>query len=234
MLQGVPSNARQQWTEAYTVVGHKVLDAYANEQGAGVCADVLQAVQAVQEFGAIPRKVFRVQPRPPLGGRSSSEGDPDSGRVAPGGRRGGGRTLTQRGAAASASGRCAAAGCVDRSMPSSQALNPPLRAAHPAAAPAAPLEATEPALQLTRAQLQEVVAIVSAHQLRTAARPSGWTFEMIYTACQSSDAALDVTLELVNPILSGELPWAAFLLDVLLIGLEKPGGGVQPIVISET
>ena len=57
---------------------------------------------------------------------------------------------------------------------------------------------------------------------------------MICAACQSSDAVLVVTLELVNLILSGELPREAFLLHELLIGLEKPGGGVRPIAISET
>ena len=57
---------------------------------------------------------------------------------------------------------------------------------------------------------------------------------MICAACQSSNAALDVTLDLVNLILSGELPWEAFLLDGLSIGLEKPGGDVRPIALSET
>ena len=94
-----------------------------------------------------------------------------------------------------------------------------LHAAHPVAAPAAPREAAEPALQLTRELLQEVVGIVSSQYRGTAAGPSGWTFDMICAACQSSDAALDVTLELVNLILSGELPREAFLLDGLLIGL---------------
>ena len=108
-----------------------------------------------------------------------------------------------------------------------------LHAAHPIAAPAALLEAAEPALQLTREQLQEVVGIVSSHHRGTVAGPSGRTFEMICAACQSSDAALDVTLELANLILSGELPREAFLLDGLLIGLKKPGGGVRPIAISE-
>ena len=55
MAQGVPPNARQQWAEAYTVVGHKVLDACANAHGAGARADVLQVVQ---EFGALARTVF--------------------------------------------------------------------------------------------------------------------------------------------------------------------------------
>ena len=56
---------------------------------------------------------------------------------------------------------------------------------------------------------------------------------MICAACQSSDAALDVTRKLYNLILSGELPRDAFLLDWLLIGLEKPGGCVRPIAVSE-
>ena len=55
MPQGVPPNARQQWAEAYAVVGHKVLDACANAHGTGAQADVLQAVQ---DFGALARTVF--------------------------------------------------------------------------------------------------------------------------------------------------------------------------------
>ena len=82
--------------------------------------------------------------------------------------------------------------------------------------------------------LQEVVGIVSAHHRETAAGLSGWTFEMICAACQSSEAALDVTVKLVSLILSGELPRQAFLLDGLLIGFERPRGGVRPIAISET
>ena len=42
------------------------------------------------------------------------------------------------------------------------------------------------------------------------------------TASPKPDAALDVTLELISLILSGELPREAFLLDGLLIGLETP------------
>ena len=108
-----------------------------------------------------------------------------------------------------------------------------LHAAHPAAASAATLEAAEPALQLTREKLQEVVDTVFAHHRETAAGPAGWMFEMICAACQSSDAAHDVTLELVNSILSRELPREASMLDGLLIGREKSGGGLRPIAISE-
>ena len=89
-----------------------------------------------------------------------------------------------------------------------------LLAARPPAAPAAPVEAAESALQLSRKQLQEVVCNVSAHQRGTAAGPSRCTFEMICAACQSSDAALDASHEMVNLIRSGELPRETFLLDV--------------------
>ena len=106
--------------------------------------------------------------------------------------------------------------------------------ANPVAAPVAPFEAAEPALQLTREQLQKVVGIVSAHHRGTAAGRPGLSFEMMCAAYPSSDAALDVTPDLVHLLLSGELPQEAFLFDGLLIGLEKPGGGVRPIAISET
>ena len=57
---------------------------------------------------------------------------------------------------------------------------------------------------------------------------------MICAACQSSDATLDVTLDLDIFILSEELPREAALLNGLLTGLKKPGGGVRLIAISET
>ena len=57
---------------------------------------------------------------------------------------------------------------------------------------------------------------------------------MICAAFQSSDAALNVTIELVNLILSRDLPREALLLDGFLLWLEKPGGGVRPIASSET
>ena len=67
---------------------------------------------------------------------------------------------------------------------------------------------------------------MSAHHRETAAGPSVRAFEMICAAYQSSDAALDVTLELINLIMTGELPRDDFLLGRLLIGHEKPGGAI--------
>ena len=55
MRKGVPPNARQQWAEAYTVVGHRFLGACGNARGAGALADVLQALL---EFGSLARTVF--------------------------------------------------------------------------------------------------------------------------------------------------------------------------------
>lgn len=66
-----------------------------------------------------------------------------------------------------------------------------------------------------------------------AAGPSGQTFETISAACHPSDAALDVTLYLVNLILSGNLPQEAFQQYGLLFGVEKPGDLVRPIAIIE-
>ena len=77
------------------------------------------------------------------------------------------------------------------------------------------------------------MGIVSARYREPAAGAFVWTSEMICAACQTSGAALDITLGLVNLILSGELPREASLLDRLLIGFENPGG-VWPIAISET
>ena len=65
-------------------------------------------------------------------------------------------------------------------------------------------------MQLTQEQLQEVVGIVSAPRRGTGAGPLVWTIEIICAACQLSDAALDVTLELINLILSGYLSREAF------------------------
>ena len=250
MPLGVPANEWQQWAEAYTVVGHKVLHACVNAQGAG--ADVLQAVQ---EFGTLARTVLAFSRSRRSGAAAAAratriaDGLPleDAGGAEDSERTAGLRRphLSDAQRQAARFERCLyqkcsfprAARALQDSKPA-DARDPGGRAswhaAHPAAAPAVPLEAAEPALQLTREQLQDVVGMVSSHHRGTAAGPSGWTFEMICAACQSSDAALDVTLELVNLLLSGELPREAFLLDGLLIGLEKPGGGVRPIAISQT
>ena len=115
----------------------------------------------------------------------------------------------------------------------SPAVRQQLNDLHPSAAPPPFLEEEEAALQLSLEQFQAAVAAIAAHHRGSAAGPSGWTLEMICTACQSSDAATLAVLGVVNLILSGELPRETFLLDSNLIGLDKPDGGVRPIAIGE-
>ena len=180
MPQGVPPNARQQWAEAYTVTCHKVLDACANAHGTGVRADVLQAVQ---EFGTLARTVFAYS----RGRRSGAAAAARVTKIAHGlplddaageerpERNVGPRRPHLSDAQLQAAGieRCLhqkrsihrAARALQDSKPADTRdprIRASLHAAHPAAVPAVPLEAAEPALQLTREQLQEV-AIVSAH-----------------------------------------------------------------------
>ena len=181
--QGVPPNTRQQWAEAYTVIGHKIFDVCANAQGASARAEV---VQGVQEFGALARTGFvysrsrrsdaavaaratRISDGLPL---EVAGGEEDSERTA--GLRCPHLSDAQRQAARIE--RCLhqkrtvhrAAQALQDSKPA-DARDPGVRtslhAAHPVAAPAAALEAAKPALQLTQEQLQEVVGIVSAHHM---------------------------------------------------------------------
>ncbi len=108
-----------------------------------------------------------------------------------------------------------------------------LRTLHPASPPAAPVQATEPPLQVSGDILRGVLARLGAHHRGSAGGPTGWTFEMVCAAAQASDAGFQSVLAFVNLVLSGELPRASFLLDSSLIGLCKPGGGVRPIAIGE-
>ena len=237
MPQGVPPNARQQWAEACNVVDLKRHYACANAQGACVRAGFLQAVQ---EFSALALKVFAYI----RGRRSGAAEAVKATRIADGWHLddAGGEEGSQRGAPASAPVRCAAAGCADRAVPESGTLNPPdcagaagqeasgrarpagtcgLACSAPGCCAGSAVGGRGPTLRLTREQIQEVVGKVSAHHRETAAGLSGWTFDMICAAFQSSDAASDVTLELVNLILLRELPREAFLLHGLLIEGEK-------------
>ena len=175
--QGVPPNARQQWAEAYTVVGRRVLNACANAQGVGARADV---VQAEQEFGALARTVFVCSRSRRSGAAAAAitarlaDGLPlevagrkeDSERIA--GLRRPHLSDAQRQAALIE--RCLhqkrSVHGVARALHDSKhadardpGVRPSLHAAHPVAAPAAPLEAAQLALQLIREHLEEVVSI---------------------------------------------------------------------------
>ena len=190
MSQGGPPNAPQQWAEAYTVAGHKVLkDGLPLEDAWGEKYKERTAELRRPHLSNAQRPAARVE-----------------------------RCLHQKRAVHQAARALQDSKPVDaRDL----GVHASLHVAHPGAASAAPLEAAEPTSQLTREQLQEMVGTVSAHHQRTAAGPSRWTFQKICAAWQSSDAALNVTLVLVNLILSGELSREAFLLDGLLIARSR-------------
>ena len=250
MPQDVPGLARQAWAEVFTMRAEQLIDAAAHARG----DDAREAIiRAEQQLASLPWDVLAYH----RGRRSGAAARARATRLADGlplEDPGGGETeradarrrphLSEAQRQAQRIDRCLrvrrsihrAARALQSSKPA-DARSPVVRAAlqalHPAAEPAALLDAEEPALQLTLEQLREAVSVLASHHRGSAPGPSGWTFEMICAACQSSDAATRATLGVVNLILSGELPRESYLLDGLLIGLEKPNGGVRPIAISE-
>jgi len=115
---------------------------------------------------------------------------------------------------------------------SSPAVQAALRAKHPAAPPPAPLECDVPALQVSGEVLERTLERIAAKR-GVAAGPSGWTYQHIVVLARHSDRAFSAALAFVNLVLSGELPRSETLLDSLLIGLQKPDGGVRPIAVGE-
>lgn len=249
MPQTVPPEARKAWADAYTVGATKVVDACAHARGNDARAEV---VHAAEEFGGLPHSLFAYDRGRRSGikaaarcnaytaGRPLEEvGEGTQRRAAlrrphlPELHRFAHRVknqLTKKKSIRKAARAMKKDKLANSRLPEVRAR---LQAQHPAAAPPAALALEGEALQLTLEQLRAVLEFVAKHHRGSAAGPSGWTYEMICTACQSSDAATRATLALVNLILSGELPRETFLLDGNLIGLEKPDGGVRPIAISE-
>lgn len=106
-----------------------------------------------------------------------------------------------------------------------------LRDLHPAAAPPTVPATTAAPVTVTLEMLRNVL---KALPRGSAPGPSGWTYEHIKAATNGMDSALEVTLHVINAIVSGALPHVPALLDSKLIGIEKPGGcGLRPIAIGE-
>lgn len=123
-----------------------------------------------------------------------------------------------------------AAPLADASLP--EVMNS-LRKLHPEAAPAEPLDVDLPALQVSGDDLKKVMDGLGKFHRGSAGGPSGWTFEMVMAVAQSTEDGFNAVLAFVNLILSGELPRCGELLDSLLLGLQKPAGGVRPIAVGE-
>jgi hypothetical protein len=106
-----------------------------------------------------------------------------------------------------------------------------LRALHPSAPPP-PLPA--PTAAAVVVSLDVLSDVMSALPKGSAPGPSGWTYEMIKLATQTTNSALGAVLALINAIVGGKLPHVPCLLDSTLLGFEKPGGnGIRPIAIGE-
>lgn len=103
---------------------------------------------------------------------------------------------------------------------------------HPQRALPDPLDADEPALQVTMAQFNIALERI-ARKRGTAGGPSGWTYEHLHAAVSASARARAGVFAVVNLLLSGRMPRCPTLLDSSLIGLTKPDGGVRPIAIGE-
>lgn len=250
MPQVVPPALRLDWAEVYTATLSRLVDACALASGTTARDEILQAAEAVERLPyrvlaydrarryhkAVLARMSRILQGRPLQDEDGDAGEGGEPRWRP--------QLTpdqlqakyiQRCLLSKRSVRRAARG-LEAAKPANTAdpaVQAALRALNPPAEPAEPLESDVPALRLTLEQLKEVVQIVAAHHRGSAAGRSGWTFEFICAACQTSDAALQVTLDVVNLVLSGEMPREIFLLDSLLIGLEKPNGGTRPIAVGD-
>jgi hypothetical protein len=106
-----------------------------------------------------------------------------------------------------------------------------LRALHPQEPPP-PVPTSD---KLPAAITQEILAdVLKALPQRSAAGPSGWTYEHIKAAASSSEDARAVVLRFVQALVRGNLPCLPRLLDARLLLLAKPNSrGVRPIAIGE-
>jgi len=85
-------------------------------------------------------------------------------------------------------------------------------------------------LEITQAQLADVL-----HNLPRgkAGGPSGWTYEHVRAAANSSKACFDAILRLVNGIVRGALPHTPRLFDCRLLPTGSLDTKIRPIAISE-
>ena len=108
-----------------------------------------------------------------------------------------------------------------------------LRELHPSATGTPPpLPIAAPILEIDTAALTSLVA----HKLKNGSSggPSGWTGELVFALVDDSDCVQGLCA-LVADILNGYLPdqARAYLTCSVLIPVNKPGGGIRPIAVSE-
>jgi hypothetical protein len=77
-------------------------------------------------------------------------------------------------------------------------------------------------------------AVLNALPRGRAGGPSGWTYEHVKAAADTSQATFEAILRLVNAMVAGRLPHLYTLLDSNLVAVQKPGGrGVRPLAIGK-
>ena len=75
------------------------------------------------------------------------------------------------------------------------------------------------------ASLEMLRNVLQALPIGSAPGPRGWTDEHINAATIGMASALEVTtLHIVNAIVGGALPHVPKLLNIMLLGIERPGG----------
>ena len=105
-----------------------------------------------------------------------------------------------------------------------------LRRLHPVRDPPQVPETQQAAASIDAAAFS---ALLEALPRGSAAGPSGWTYEHIRAAAEANESCSEAIRELLNTVISGELPQLPELLASTLIPFEKPTGGVRPIAVGE-
>jgi hypothetical protein len=245
------------WARAVTRCLEDVIDASSNALGAGGAARFQRALEALamlpdrvlSDKGASrsrDRRILARLRRIADGQRLDDEdAGEEPGHTPPGTRR---RRVSEQAQLARRIERHVSAGSIKRGAaalaaePLADTSDPDvlakLRALHPDAELPPALATVEPALQVSAETLTAVCKRISAHNRGTAGGPTGWTYEMLCACVQASEEGLRATLRFVNLILAGTLPRSAFILESVLVGLQKltdgvPNGGVRPIAIGE-
>ena len=104
---------------------------------------------------------------------------------------------------------------------------------HPRAMPdrdGLPLPDNQPAIVITKDELMTYLKKLPPNK---AAALSGWTFELIKTLINDSDAVADAIVRLFNLIVQGKGGPASIWLASRLIPIKKGAGGIRPIAVAD-
>ena len=95
------------------------------------------------------------------------------------------------------------------------------------------LQFQEPNVRANEITKVELLEALDKTPKLSAAGVSGWTFDLIRSLLDGNDEVTQVSVELLNELLTGRVKHADIWLRSRLVPLRKPGGGVRPIAIGE-